>query len=130
MVIGMVDIPYYLWKTRKSLMLGNSFEAFRYNQHGLHGKVQCLEYPILKKLLVLLRICSYAYGFSFVSPFVPILLFVCFSILYIFEKRNILLHYRPVEFDISVLLMAYLQLSCIGEFLMGLFLIMYLLTQY
>lgn len=57
--------------------------------------VSCIEYPVLDKLLVIMRICSYAFGFCFVSPYVPVVLFVCLLIIYLFEKRNVYKHYRP-----------------------------------
>lgn len=35
-LVSIIDPKYYIWNARKSLLLGNSFEAFKYNQRRLH----------------------------------------------------------------------------------------------
>ena len=92
--------------------------------------VKCIEYPLLDKLLVVMRICSYAFGFSFVSPYIAVVLFVCLLIIFIFEKRNIYKHYRPAELNISVILYAFAYSSIASEGIMCIFLSAYLILEY
>ncbi|MBS1889775.1 MAG: hypothetical protein JST59_00650 [Actinobacteria bacterium] len=129
-IVSVVDPKYYVWRTRRSLLLGNGFESFKHNQRRLHELVECIEYPVLDKLLVVMRICSYAFGFSFVSPYIPVVLFVSLLVIYIFEKRNVYRHYRTAELNISVILYAFVYSSIASEAIMCIFLSTYLVLQY
>jgi hypothetical protein len=93
LILCIIDIPYQIWKKRKTKSLGDQREGFKYNQQMLHKIVEYRDFPLELRLQIMFRIWSLAMFYSFYIPYILYVMFVALVILYILEKHNFYLHY-------------------------------------
>lgn len=83
MILCFIDIPYRVWKNRKTSVLGDQREGFKYNQKMLHKVVEYKDFPLEQRLQSMFKIWSLALFYSFYLPYILYYIFLALAVLFI-----------------------------------------------
>jgi hypothetical protein len=92
-LINIIDVPYRLWKSRKTKSLSDQRVGFKYYQQKLHKVVEYRDFPLEIRIQSMFKIWSFVLFYVFYIPYMVVEMFLALVILYILEKRNFYLHY-------------------------------------
>ena len=104
-----IDLPYRIWKGRKTECLSDQRVGFKHYQRQLHKIVEFRDFPIEQGIIVMFKIWSFLLFYVFYIPYMVIYIFIALVILYIIQKRNFYLHYAlrkaiPLQLEKSFLI--------------------------
>ena len=105
----LIDLPYRIWKGKKTESLSNQRVGFKYYQRQLHKLVEFRDFPLEQGIIVMFKIWSFLLFYVFYIPYMVIYIFLALVALYIIMKRNFYLHYAlrkaiPLQLEKSFLI--------------------------
>lgn len=98
LIIGLVDVNYRIFSSRRKKYLSQVSESHQVCQKKLHDIVTYPSFPIEFKLMILYKLWSFIAFYSFQIPSIMVFLPVLMFILYWNDKRNIYAHYKMQTF--------------------------------